>query len=289
MTTISTIVRTLNREYPISLEDKWAFAKRKPMFLGFVAAQTFLSTQKLKPSRKEMDILALAEQKEFQEKEHHIQYFHWKGEKETILLVHGWNGHTGNFSRIIPSLIDEGYNIIGIDLPGHGFSSGRYSNIVLSAKMVKRLISEIGNPDYIITHSFGGVVATVAQELGVEAKKLVYIAPPLRLEILRKDFSEAYGFSEEESEMMRVVLERKVKKPLSSLDLSKMGPKIQNSLFVIHDEDDLEIPFEMGFEVSKAWKHSKLLRTKGLGHKMILRTEIVKDEIIDFLKEKTRM
>ncbi len=285
METNNTIVRSLNRTYPISMEEKWAFGRKKPMFFGYVAAQYFLSTQKQKPSRKEMDVLALAEQKEFQEKEHRIQYFHWKGKGETVLLVHGWNGHTGNFSRIVPSLIEEGYNVIGIDLPGHGFSSGRYSNIVLSAKMVRRLILEIGNPDFIITHSFGGAVATVAQELGVEAKKLVYIAPPLRLEILRKSFSDYFRLSEEESESMRIVLEKKVSQPLSSLDLGKAGPKFNNSLLVIHDEDDLEIPFSMGLAVSKAWKQSKLIQTKGLGHKMILRTENVKDEIINFLKE----
>ncbi|TGK81976.1 alpha/beta hydrolase [Leptospira noumeaensis] len=284
METNSTIVRSLNRTYPISMEEKWAFAKRKPMFFGYVAAQYFLSTQKQKPSRKEMDVLALAEQKEFQEKEHRIQYFHWKGKGETILLVHGWNGHTGNFSRIVPSLIEEGFNIIGIDLPGHGFSTGRYSNIVLSAKMVRRLVNEIGNPDYIITHSFGGAVATVAQELGVDAKKLIYIAPPLRLEILRKSFSDYYHLNEEQQEAMRLVLERKVSQPLSSLDLGAAGPKMNNSLLVIHDEDDLEIPFSMGLAVSKAWKQSKLIKTKGLGHKMILRTESVKDEIISFLK-----
>ncbi|MCW7480238.1 alpha/beta hydrolase [Leptospira kanakyensis] len=285
METNSTIVRSLNRNYPITMEEKWAFAKRKPMFFGYVAAQYFLSTQKQKPSRKEMDVLALAEQKEFQEKEHHIQYFHWKGEGKTILLVHGWNGHTGNFARIVPALLEEGYNVIGIDLPGHGFSTGRYSNIVLSAKMVRRLVSEVGNPDYIITHSFGGAVATVAQELGVLAQKLVYIAPPLRLEILRKSFSDYYRLSEEEQEAMRLVLERKVSQPLSSLDLGAAGPKMNNSLLVIHDEDDLEIPFSMGLAVSKAWKQSKLVKTKGLGHKMILRTESVKDEIISFLKE----
>ncbi|WP_041769551.1 alpha/beta hydrolase [Leptospira biflexa] len=280
----STIVRSFNRTYPITMEEKWEFARKKPMFFGYVAAQVFLSTQKQKPSRKEMDVLALAEQKEFQEREHRIQYFHWKGEKETILLVHGWNGHTGNFSRIIPALIAEGYNVFGIDLPGHGFSSGRYSNIVLSAKMVRRLIQDIGNPNYIITHSFGAAVSTVAQELGVVAEKLVYIAPPLRLEILRENFSEYYQLSEEESESMRLLIERKVKKPLSSLDLGKSGPKFHNSLLVIHDEDDLEIPLEMGIAVSNAWKHSKLVQTKGLGHKMILRTESVKDEIIQFLK-----
>lgn len=286
METNSTIVRTLNRSYPFSMEEKWAFARRRPEFLGYVAAGYFLSTQKQKPSRKEMDVLALAEQKEFQEKEHRIQYFHWKGEKETVLLVHGWNGHTGNFARIVPALIEEGYNVIGIDLPGHGFSSGRYSNIVLSAKMVCRLVEEIGNPDYIITHSFGGAVATVAQELGVSANKLVYIAPPLRLEILRKSFSTYYQLTEDESESMRIILERKVKQPLSSLDLGKAGSKFDNSLLVIHDEDDLEIPFAMGLAVSKAWKNSKLVQTKGLGHKMILRTESVKDEIIGFLKER---
>ncbi|MDF3821277.1 alpha/beta hydrolase [Leptospira sp. 96542] len=281
----STIDRSFRKKPMYSLADKWEFAKRNPKYIGYVASQLFLSTQKPKPSRKEMDILAKADLKEFQINEHKIRYYHWKGEGETILLVHGWNGNTGNFSRLIPSLLEQGYNVFGIDLPGHGLSSGRYSNIVLSGKMVRNLVEQIGNPKVIITHSFGGAVATVAQELGVNAKKLVYISPPSKLELLRKSFSEYFNLDDYESDAMRHILERKVKRPLSSLDLERSGKNFTNSLLVIHDEEDEEIPYSMGVVVANSWNDSKLITTKGLGHKMILRSDIVREEILAFINE----
>lgn len=286
MNTISTIVRSLNGEYPIPMEKKWEFAKKNPNWIGFVTVQKFLKTQKQSPSRKEMDVLEKATKSLLRVREHKIQYYIWNSEgdsKGTVLLIHGWNGHTGNFSRFIPSLIEEGYKVVGIDLPGHGFSSGRYSNIVLSAKIVKELTNQIGDPNFIITHSFGGAVATVAQELGVSAKKLVYIAPPSKLELLIQDFSRYFDLTETEENNMRLVLEKKVKRTMASIDLETSGPNFENQLLVIHDQGDVEIPYSMGEVVARSWKQGKLISTNGLGHKMILRSDSVKDEILNFL------
>ncbi|MBL0954766.1 MAG: alpha/beta hydrolase [Leptospira sp.] len=286
MNTISTIVRSLNGEYPIPMEKKWEFAKKNPTWIGFVTVQKFLKTQKQSPSRKEMEVLEKATKSMLNVREHKIQYYIWNSEgdsKGTILLIHGWNGHTGNFSRFIPSLIEEGYKVIGIDLPGHGFSSGRYSNIVLSAKIVKELTNQIGDPNFIITHSFGGAVATVAQELGVSANKLVYIAPPSKLELLIQDFSRHFDLTEMEEINMRLVLEKKVKRSMASIDLETSGPNFKNQLLVIHDRDDVEIPYSMGEVVARSWKQGKLIITNGLGHKMILRSDTVRDEILNFL------
>ncbi|TGL13189.1 alpha/beta hydrolase [Leptospira levettii] len=288
MNIISTIVRSLNGEYPISMEKKWEFAKKNPNWIGFVTVQKFLKTQKQSPSRKEMDVLEKATKSLLQVKEHKIQYYTWNADghtKETVLLIHGWNGHTGNFSRFIPSLIEEGYKVVGIDLPGHGFSSGRYSNIVLSAKIVKELTNNIGDPNYIITHSFGGAVATVAQELGVSATKLVYIAPPSKLELLIQDFSRHFELTESEENNMRYILEKKVNRTMASIDLETSGLNFENQLLVIHDQDDVEIPYSMGEVVAKSWKQGKLITTNGLGHKMILRADSVKDEILHFLSQ----
>ncbi|XDD46617.1 alpha/beta hydrolase [Leptospira sp. WS39.C2] len=287
MNTNSTIVRTINGVYPIPMEKKWEFAKKNPQWIGYVTTQKFLKTQKQNPSRKEMDVLEKATKYTLKVNEHKIQYYVWNenvNQRKTVLLVHGWNGHTGNFSRFIPSLIEEGYKVIGLDLPGHGFSSGRYSNIVLSAKIVNELTKKIGNPDFIITHSFGGAVASVAQELGVSAKKLVYISPPSKLEILINDFSQYFQLNEIEISNMRNVLENKVKRTMASIDLETIGPNLENQLLVIHDRDDLEIPYSMGELVSRSWKQGKLITTEGLGHKMILRSDLVRDEILGFFR-----
>ncbi|TGL24189.1 alpha/beta hydrolase [Leptospira yanagawae] len=285
----STIVRSLNGVYPIPMEKKWEFGKQNSKWFGFVTVQRFLKTDKQSPSRKELEVLDKANKYWLQVKEHKIQYYVWNDSvdaNEMILLVHGWNGQTGNFSRIIPSLIERGVRVVGLDLPGHGVSSGRYSNIVLSANIVKALTDQIGNPNVIISHSFGGAVASVAQELGVKTNKLIYIAPPSKLELLIRDFSRHLELSEEDILSMRTVLEKKVKRSMASIDLETIGSKLDNELLVIHDRGDFEIPYEMGEVVSKAWKRGTLFSTEGLGHKMILRSDLVRDEILRFLTSK---
>ncbi|MDZ4728250.1 MAG: alpha/beta hydrolase [Leptospira sp.] len=279
----STIVRPYRRGKIHGINQKLEFAKKHPEFIGYVTSSIFLSTQKQELSRKEIQILSIAEEDIFHFENQNIQYYHWKGNGQKILLVHGWNGNTGNFFKIIPELVAKGYDVFGIDLPGHGNSNGRYSNIVISAKSIRQLVSIVGNPEIIISHSFGGAVSTVAQELGVTAEKLVYIAPPLKLEILRENFCKEFNLSSIEGDYMRSIIERKVKRPLSSIDLEYAGKKFNNQLLVIHDKNDIEIPIDLGRAVAKAWKKSELFETEGLGHRLILRSQLVVGKILEFL------
>lgn len=42
----------------------------------------------------------------------------------TALLVHGYFDHMGLYGHVVRYLLDQGYAVLGFDLPGHGLSSG---------------------------------------------------------------------------------------------------------------------------------------------------------------------
>ncbi|MGL4242085.1 MAG: alpha/beta hydrolase, partial [Beijerinckiaceae bacterium] len=47
----------------------------------------------------------------------------------TVLLVHGWTGRAAFMQAFAPPLLKEGYDVIALDLPGHGLSSGKRLNM----------------------------------------------------------------------------------------------------------------------------------------------------------------
>lgn len=53
-----------------------------------------------------------------------VQY--WLPEKAlaTVLVVHGYYDHLGLYRHVIRYFLEQGYAVLGFDLPGHGLSSG---------------------------------------------------------------------------------------------------------------------------------------------------------------------
>ena len=51
---------------------------------------------------------------------------YWLPEKAraTVLIVHGYYDHLGLYRHVIRFFLEQGYAVLGFDLPGHGLSSG---------------------------------------------------------------------------------------------------------------------------------------------------------------------
>ncbi|WP_257294197.1 alpha/beta hydrolase [Endozoicomonas sp. YOMI1] len=49
--------------------------------------------------------------------------------KGSVFLLHGYYDHVGLFEHIIRFFLEEGYNVLAYDLPGHGLSSGQPATI----------------------------------------------------------------------------------------------------------------------------------------------------------------
>ncbi|MEO0403239.1 MAG: alpha/beta fold hydrolase [Bacteroidota bacterium] len=80
-----------------------------------------LSHPKMRPLRPhEKALLESGMSKKESFRDHQIQTYHWPGEGKKVLLVHGWEGQTGNFAELIPRLQAVNYDVHAFDAPGHG-------------------------------------------------------------------------------------------------------------------------------------------------------------------------
>jgi alpha-beta hydrolase superfamily lysophospholipase len=81
----------------------------------------------------------------------------------SVFLVHGYLDHTSLNADFMTHLYEAGWNVYGIDMPGHGFSSGvraRIENFDQYGRMMNLVLTRV-NPDFqkpllMMGHSTGG-------------------------------------------------------------------------------------------------------------------------------------
>lgn len=204
------------------------------------------------------------------------------GQGRSILLVHGWEGRGTQLGAISTDLADS-YRVVAPDLPAHGDSAGRQTNLLEFAAVVGALIVELG-PVAIIAHSFGAAATNVALLTTPFDGRLVYIAPPEDFAFFTETFSDMLGISEELVKRMEREMERRFDIRWSELRGAALAPGMTVPLLVIHDEEDLDVPPRFGRALAAAWPGAELMMTRGLGHRRILRESAVLTAVRDFIE-----
>jgi len=88
------------------------------------------------------------------------------GTGPVVLLIHGWEGSASSFTAIARRLLDEGHRVVLFDLPAHGYSPGRKTNLVEIGRIIRNLENVEERFHAIIGHSFGAACAGHAIKSG---------------------------------------------------------------------------------------------------------------------------
>jgi len=97
---------------------------------------------------------------------------------KTIVLVHGAWFDASGWNSVTPRLKAKGYNVIAVNLPGHGPDNTPIAKINLQSYVdaVKNAIGDRTNV-ILVGHSMGGIVISqVAEAIPGQIKKLIYLA-----------------------------------------------------------------------------------------------------------------
>ena len=108
--------------------------------------------------------------------------------KGTVVLVHGFLSHFGFYQDLIPRLVEEGWAVAGIDLPGHGLSTGvptaiddfaRYGEAV--AVLTGAIAPLAPAPFEAVGHSMGCAALLEYRRQGGELfERYLFVAPLVR-------------------------------------------------------------------------------------------------------------
>ncbi|SIS43489.1 alpha/beta hydrolase [Neptunomonas antarctica] len=131
-----------------------------------------------------------------------VQHYTQKGSsrgrsKGNIVLVHGYMDHVGLYSKLIGYLLEQGWDVLCYDLPGHGLSSGDSYAIDHFSQYAEQLehilhYQVLDGPCVLIGQSTGGSIVMAHQYLfGDGENKVNYrilLAPlirPAQYELIR--------------------------------------------------------------------------------------------------------
>jgi pimeloyl-ACP methyl ester carboxylesterase len=195
--------------------------------------------------------------------------------RRTIILVHGWMSGARYMLAMVDPLIDEGYAVVCLDLPAHGASSGKSTNLVECANAVAAVIDRVGGADIVIAHSFGGAVTayTLSKLLpGALGKDgfIVLLASPNQLSEVTRRFGAALGLSDAARKAYESRLCAPLGGDLAAMDGNKMYKEVGLPMHVIHSVDDCEVSIEEARRFTSLGDQVRIIELDGLGHRKIL-------------------
>jgi pimeloyl-ACP methyl ester carboxylesterase len=205
------------------------------------------------------------------------------GEGKPILLMHGWEGRASQMAVFLPYLSSSEYQLIALNAPAHGLSEGMRSNPHKFIKAIFTAQQHFGDFHAIVGHSMGGGSAVYAALENLNVNKVISIAGPNNFENLVRAFALFVGLRGKALNLFMQQTEEEVDLPFSTLNLASRVTNLNKPLLVIHDEDDVEVPFVGASRYKDTIAQGEFYATKGLGHRKIMQSPEVLQKVADFI------
>src|SRR5262245_65492291 len=116
----------------------------------------------------------------------------------------------------------------------------------------------------------GGAVTALAMARGLEAERVVFLAPAANPGAYTRLFAETLGISPEISAQMERRFEQQFGFRWEEFDVTRCISSYSTPLLVFHDREDREVAWTDGESIARAWPGAELVTTSGLGHTRIV-------------------
>jgi pimeloyl-ACP methyl ester carboxylesterase len=204
-----------------------------------------------------------------------------------VLLVHGWDSNAGSMGAIAFAMAEEGYRVVTLDLPAHGYSQRTHTNLRDCREALRALIYHLrpAKPFSIITHSFGSAVATMAlTETRFTVDNFIMLTSPNRLIDVFDEFKNQIALGDRAySEMLQHACQL-LNQPVQEVTVDKKMQQVNfKKLVIIHDVHDKVLPYQNAVRINEALPSSKLYTLKNTGHyRMLWNGEVIKKVMNEF-------
>jgi pimeloyl-ACP methyl ester carboxylesterase len=244
------------------------------------AAIAFLHPSRSAPRPGERRVLAGGSVSFVRGSQGRIAVWQW-GSGPRVLLVHGWGGHAGRLSRFVPALTAAGFGVAAFDAPAHGTSEGWFASLPDFVEAIGVVASEVA-PVALIGHSMGAAACALAARDGLGVEAAVLVAPFVDPEKYTSRFARYLRLSEAATVDMKERLQQRYRVRFQDLMLLTSPPRVRT--LVVHDRGDWRVPIRDGMAVARTWPQASLFETRGLGHHKILRSALVVEKAVQFIR-----
>ena len=205
------------------------------------------------------------------------------GQAPVIYLAHGWGSRGGRLAVYAEPLLAAGYAVVTWDAPGHGASGRGMSSMPEFARALTAVVGDHGPAHAVVAHSMGASATALAASWGLAAERFAFLAPAADPPAFATSFGHALGARPEIMARARARSEARLRFSWNNLDVCALAEGMRAPLLVVHDRDDETIPFAEGEAIAAAWPGSRLVETRGLGHRAIVRDPTVVAEVVAFV------
>jgi pimeloyl-ACP methyl ester carboxylesterase len=257
-----------------------------PRSAGRMAARMFMRPRRHHTPRRETRWLRRAEHRRFEVEGHTIATYWW-GQGPIVLLVHGWDGRGSQLGAFVDPLVEAGFRVVAVDLPAHGGSSGETTDAFTCGRVMRGLCEQIGGIRGVVAHSFGGTAVLLAMSGGLHMERAVLISPGVVEDTFFTGFAKIVGLPARATEQLRrVIYERFGHEDWGVFTTRRQGEVLgaqSGATLVVHDIADVEVSYTESVELTHWTRGARLLSTRGVGHRRILRDKMVVQSVSEFL------
>jgi pimeloyl-ACP methyl ester carboxylesterase len=263
----------------VGLVDRWF----GPGTVAWAAQRLFFRARRARRPEREAAWLKTAIRFEVPGERPFVAWSWGEADRPAVLLVHGWEGRGAQLGAFVAPLLQAGLRVVTYDAPAHGESKGRESTIPEAAEALERIARLLGPLAGIVAHSLGAAATTLALSRGVRAARVVYVAPMVEVNEAVVRFSDFLGLSADARRAFAGRVESRAGASMASIEGTLLARKLTQPLLVLHDEDDREVPIADAEKLVAVWRGARLIRTRELGHRRILRESPRIEEAAKFL------
>jgi pimeloyl-ACP methyl ester carboxylesterase len=211
------------------------------------------------------------------------------GEGENVFFFHGLGGNIYNWAYQT-KYFSETHNVLSLELPGHGRSSGKGGSTIEYYTDLIRQFFDIMELEtvVIVGHSMGGVVALdFAFKYPGRLKALALVAAAAKFDIptqklmeLKDDMESIFGSLEKAKEKMKDIDERLVTNDMMVLlgdvmairkyDGTSHLSELKMPILIVGGEDDILAPVAYSEQLHASIKNSELKIIHNAGHMVMV-------------------
>lgn len=243
----------------------------------------WFSTQRFPEPAREKQWLAAAARSTLNHRDRPLAVYAW-GAGPTVLLMHGWHGRGPQLGAFVEPLVEAGYRVVAFDAPAHGRTPGDSTNLPEVSEALSAVANAFAPLHGVIAHSFGVACTLNAIAQGLAVQRVVAVSAPSSIDFLMDSFAAQLAVPGPVMAVHRRMMEEQfgadVWQRLSPAVIAR-GLDVPALLF--HDDQDREVPWQEGESLARAWPGAKLERTRGLGHRRILRDPQVVTRAAQFI------
>jgi len=246
------------------------------------------SRPKRRSSRKSApDLISQAMELKHTYKGQTLNGYMWGQGTKQILLAHGWQSHAMDFKHLIPTLVAQGYQVIGFDMPAHGDSEGKIAHPPAFSDVWAAVLQKLGAPYAIIGHSMGANAMThvlSSRWEGPSVERFVALAPPTDPPSFFYYFCQKLKLGDDRAnKLIAMTKELTGFAPQEFVMFDRFPTLKAQKVMVAYDHDDKTVPRGEMLKLKTAWQGAHFVETKGLKHNGLLKDEALRTQILHFL------